>query len=136
MADREKRSATIAIRRGPRKGPVDAGAEDSISVDAETLPRSPAVDEALLARRSRGEVDFSSAPVRIIEERAGEKLAVTPLSVLLPRLGNLSGLHAHRDFIEERFEAAVQDAEQTSTRELAMLKQLLHWMSLEGGEGG
>ncbi|MCB0345638.1 MAG: hypothetical protein KDD66_11010 [Bdellovibrionales bacterium] len=130
MADREKRSATIAIRRGTRKAD---GEDAAVSTNAETIPRNPVIQETQIPQRASAPSTSSDDLGRIVEDRAVEKLAASPVSVLLPKLGSVAALHFHRELLENRLELLSESQAEQPSSETTMLKQVLNWLSLEGG---
>lgn len=133
MADREKRSATIAIRRGTRR-PGSEGEE--VSPEAETVPRNPTVRETQIPQSAQSSVDTFSNVQRIVEEKASEKLSTSPLSVLLPKLSSVSSLHFHRGALENRLESLIEAQGGQQSSETAMLGQVINWLTLDGGDNG
>lgn len=78
-------------------------------------------------------VNSSAHPLR--SQDTAELLSRTPLSVLLPVLGELGDLEFYRDHIFRRLDhlrdsqTSVQEQEQDGIRELLMLQQVAKWLS-------
>ena len=71
-----------------------------------------------------------------------KKLASMPLSILLPRLGELSLLHSIREKLQKRHQELLAlkttNAEELSREilsEESMINQILQWLSVPSGEG-
>ena len=153
--DEEKTGQIITSFRGrgsDSEKSTEGGSEsDRVPEDAESMPArsqdnlvggssSSLTSKGSVARAMalRGTASGSSPRMSGVDKR---KLAVMPLSVLLPPIGDVSHLGMYRDTILQRYQelweqrtSGGEEASKEQLREESMLNQIIQWLTMGSEE--